>query len=155
MQHFREILPELFEIESNLLTLADGAAHNSRLIDITDVISDPADPLGDFGPQPLGVTNTRAWVLAWAISLELPTMGAFAGTNRANLFLRIFDNVRGLILINQPSATTVRLYIPDTIAGTYAYTGSRIVHSKQAGIQVQNLTGDEVILELIIWAKAW
>lgn len=150
---FPEVLPLLIPICSERVTLADSGNHDSRIIDITDVISDPRNPLADFG-ESLTIDFTRAWVLAWSVRIDLVSMIGFVGNNRTNLFLTILNFTRGQAL-SDASQDRVRLYIPDNAIARYVYTGSRVVHSKQARVNIINQTGDEVIFDLDVWAKAW
>ena len=149
---FPEALPLLIPVESRSVTLIDGANFDSKIIDITDVISDPANPLPDFG-EALNIQLTRAWVLAWSVRLDLFTV-AWAGTNRTNLTLQILNYTSGLA-ITERSEDRVRLHIPASTATRYVYTGSSIIHSKQARVHVLNQTGDSVTFDIDVWAKAW
>lgn len=152
-RNFTEVLPVLIPLESRSVTLEDLAVFDSRIIDITDVISDPENPLPDFG-QALNITSTRAWVLGWAVRIDLIAMGGFVGTNRTMLTLEILDFVRRQAL-TETSQDLVRLHIPDNSVGRYVYTGDRIINSKHARVSILNQTGDQVILDVDIWAKAW
>lgn len=150
---FTEVLPLLIPIESRLAeTIVAGSNVDFQIIDIADVISDPANPVPDF---PTLTVGTRAWVLAWSVRIDTIAMGGFAGTNRTGLFLQVrnLTNARALL---ERSQDGVQLSIPATAGSdNYVYTGSRVIHSKQARVNIENLTGDTVILDIDIWAKAW
>lgn len=152
---FPEVLPLLLPIANfREFPIADAGQFQSRIIDISDVVSDPSNPLPDFG-EALNVSFTRAWVLAWSVRLDL-VAAAWAGTNRTNLLLRIEKYVAGQA-DSDFSDDQIRLFIPVALGGVsrYTYTGYRILQSKQARVQIRNLTGDAVTLDLDIWAKAW
>lgn len=153
---FPEALPLLLPIASfSNLAIADAAQFQSRIIDITDVVSDPANPLPDFG-EALNISFTRAWVLAWSVRIDLAA-AAWAGTNRTNLLLRVEHYVTGQAETDF-SDDQVRLYIPVVAApgvSRYTYTGYRVVHSKQARLNIRNFTGDSITLDIDVWAKAW
>lgn len=156
MRKFPEVLPLLIPIESALVTLNDGDEFDSRIIDISDVTSNPANALPDFG-ESLGISLTRAWVLAWAVRINLTSAFGWAGDNRTNLLLRVNDRVRGGGS-SSGSESLVRLHIPAepaVLVDDYVYTGSRIIHSIQAFVNIENLTGDRVVLDVDVWAKAW
>lgn len=150
---FPTVQPLLIPIASERVTIEDGGEFLSRTIDISDVTSDPANPVPDFS-DPLTVDYTRVWVLAWSARIDLVEMGGFSGDNRTNLTLEIANHPIAQVL-SADSEDLVRLYIPSNGSNRYVYTGSRIVHSKEARVRIFNQTGDEVILDLDVWAKAW
>jgi len=150
-----ESFGSLFSINSfRDIIVADAAIFQSKIIDITDPISDPANPLPDFGNS-LNITFTRDWVLAWSVRLNLTDIvpSGWAGTNRSMLFVTVLDFPTGNTVSNF-SENISRLWIP-TGTGRYVYTGSRVVHSKQARFQIRNDSGDDVLLDIDVWAKAW
>lgn len=123
----------------------------SRIIDITDVISDPANPLPDFGDA-LNVTLTGAWYFAWSVRLDLASLN-WAGTNRFDLYLSIFNFTRGLA-VSEASEDLIRLYIP-AVNNVYVYTGYSVIHSQRARLEVENRTGASVQVDIDLWAKGW
>lgn len=129
----------------------NGGKFFSRIIDITDIVSDPANPLPDFGDA-LNVTYTGAWFFAWSVRLDLVSLN-WAGTNRFDLYLHVLNFTRALS-VSEASEDLIRLFIP-AVNNVYVYTGCSLIHSQRARIEVENLTGANVQIDVDLWAKGW
>lgn len=150
---FPQVLPALHHLPSATAhVLANNTTFFSRLIDITDPESDPENPLADFGDG-LNVSLTRSWRFSWSVRLDLVAL-AWAGTNRSDLYLHVLNFTRAQG-VSEASEDLVRLFIPANNNARYVYTGSRIVHSQRARIEIENRSGASVQLDIDLWAKAW
>lgn len=123
----------------------------SRIIDITDLISDPENPLTDYGDF-LNVTLTRAWYFAWSVRLDLPSF-PWLGTSRVDLYLHVLNFTRSLAL-SEASEDLIRLFIP-AVNNVYVYTGYSLIHSQRARIEIENRSGATVQVDVDLWAKGW
>lgn len=149
---FPQVYPALHHLPSVTgQIIANGARLESRIIDITDPMSDPGNPFADFGDL-LNISYTRSWRLAWSVRLDLVAL-PWTGNNRADLYLSVLNFTRR-ITASEASEDLVRLFIPAGVAN-YVYTGSRVIHSQQARILIENLSGASVQLDADFWAKAW
>lgn len=149
---FPQVFPALHHLPSVIgVVVLNNTSFQSRIIDITDPLSDPENPLADFGDA-LNVSFTRSWRLAWSVRLDLPSL-AWAGNNRADLFVHVLNFTRRQAL-SEASEDLIRLFIP-AVNNVYVYTGSRIIHSQQARVEIENRSGASVQLDVDLWAKAW
>lgn len=152
---FPQVFPALHHLPSfSVFLLANDSVFQSRIIDITDPLSGPSTPIPDF-EDALNISATRSWRLSWSVRL-LTGFVTWAGTNRADLYLRTLNYTRGIqSVIPEASEDLIRLFIPARSDADYVYTGSRIVHSQQARIEIENRSGDGIFLDIDLWAKAW
>lgn len=149
---FPQVYPALHHLPSFTgFLVANAARFTSRIIDITDPMSDPSNPLADFGDA-FNISFTRSWRLSWSVRLDLLGL-AWAGNNRSDLYLHVLNYNRGQQL-SESSEDLVRLFIPARAAG-YVYTGSRVIHSQQARLEIENRSGADVLVDVDVWAKAW
>ncbi len=150
---FPQVFPALHHLPSVTgVVVANDAKFFSRIIDITDPLSDPENPLPDFGDA-LNISFTRSWRFSWSVRLDLLSL-AWVGINRADLYLHVLNFTRR-IAAGEASEDLIRLFIPANNNANYVYTGSRVIHSQQARIEIENRSGASVQLDIDLWAKAW